>query len=777
MHPFRSDWQTGGFDDGFSRWATFIAPMKFAIGMGLMVAASAGAADSFEDYPAGKFDELATPAGVWTVGSGQAEIHRGHAKSGNQSLRWTGGAEQVLDLKLGEPLRKAGRVRFWSERWTARNPFKFRIEAAGVSGDFKEVWTGDRVVRVGGFLTRVEARLPLGTARLRFRGEAPANTGAMIDDFEVAEEKPMKLLAVDVEQPVVPVLRNKTINPVVGLRIATEGALKPLELEAVEVEMAGTSRPVDVAEVVLLSGSAGPDGEFGDPFGKPASAPTAVFVDDVSLEAGDNWFWVSVQLRPDADIDGLIDARVTRVKISGQVIEVVAGSPPGAQRIGVALRQRGDDGSKAYRIPGMVRTNRGTLIAVYDIRHRGGGDLPGDIDVGMSRSTDGGQTWEPMRTIMDMGDEARWNHDGVGDPSVLVDRVTGRIWVAALWSHGNRAWHGSGPGLEPEETGQLVLVSSDDDGRSWSEPVNITAQVKDPAWRLLLDGPGAGITMKDGTLVFPAQFRAADGVPWSTLIWSRDRGQSWHIGTGVKSNTTEAQLVELEEGVIMINCRDNRGGSRTVATSRDLGRTWQAHPTDRSALPESVCMASLLKWDVPGAGEHLFFSNPATTRGRHTMTVKVSRDHGLTWPEGLHTLYDRRAGAGYSCLAPADDEHLGILYEGQLEIYFLRIPVKELLDGTPAGALVPRAKKFHGARVPLNPFRRRPEHRFSRPSGLHAEAHREISLTAPDGDRMPTVGFSQSGWNPGLSPIPRATTGWNWNDSFLLRSGQSGVDS
>ncbi|MGA0846631.1 MAG: sialidase family protein, partial [Luteolibacter sp.] len=350
---------------------------------------------------------------------------------------------------------------------------------------------------------------------------------------------------------------------------------------------------------------------------------------------------------------------------------------------GIALRQHGDDGSKAYRIPGMVRTNQGSLIAVYDIRYTGGHDLPGDIDVGASRSTDGGQTWEPMQVAMDMG---RGAGDGVGDPCVFVDRVTGRIWIAALWSHGNRAWNGSGPGLEPDQTGQLVLVSSDDDGKTWSKPRNITKEVKDPAWRLLLDGPGAGITMQDGTLVFPAQYRAADGKPWSTLIWSKDRGETWKIGTGVKSDTTEAQLVELSPGEIMINCRDNRGGSRTVAVTRDLGQSWELHPTDRKALPESICMASLLKWDVPGMGEHLFFSNPATRSGRHTMTVKVSSDAGMTWPESLHTLYDIRSGAGYSCLAPADDQHLGVLYEGPVEIYFLRIPVKELLQPASSSA-------------------------------------------------------------------------------------------
>ena len=175
--------------------------------------------------------------------------------------------------------------------------------------------------------------------------------------------------------------------------------------------------------------------------------------------------------------------------------------------MGIAVRSGGDDGVHTYRIPGLATTNKGTLIGVYDIRRDKGRDLPGNIDVGMSRSTDGGLTWQPMRIIMDMGDDPKFNGEGIGDPSILVDRKTGTIWVSATWAHGNRSWNGSGPGLEPVETGQWIMVKSDDDGVNWSDPINITKQVKKPAWSFLLQGPGKGITMSDGTIVFPAQFQ------------------------------------------------------------------------------------------------------------------------------------------------------------------------------------------------------------------------------------------------------------------------------
>jgi len=679
--------------------------MQFGLIIGCLAAmwASVACADSFEDYPAGGFEMLKTRLGTWEAEAGHAEVHSGHAKEGRQSLRLVGGGSQQLVLELPGALEKPGRLSFWAERWTSKGPFEFRVDASTKTGGFAEIWNGDKQTRVGGFLTRVEVPLEAGVSKIRIRCTAPAASGMMMDLITIEEEKPMRLVEVDVEQPVVPVLVGKSLNPVLGLKIVTEGGLNPLALEAVEVSLEGTTRVVDVAEVSMVPGSADPSGGFSDPFDQVAAGETVAFSGKQQLVAGDNWLWVSVDLKDEADVDGLVDASISRLKISGELVELPVGSRVGAQRIGVALRQHGDDGSAAYRIPGLVRSKKGTLVAVYDVRYDHAGDLPADIDVGVSRSEDGGRSWKPMEVAMDMG-EGKGN--GVGDPCVFVDEVTGRIWIAALWSHGNRGWHGSGPGLEPEETGQLVMVWSDDDGLTWSEPRNITKEVKDPTWRLLLDGPGAGITMKDGTLVFPAQYRAADGKPWSTLIWSNDRGESWQIGSGVKSDTTEAQLVELDAGEIMINCRDNRGGSRTVAVTRDLGRSWEMHSTDRKALPESVCMASLLKWDIPGVGERLIFSNPATTRGRHTMTLKVSEDGGMTWPEHLHEIYDKRSGSGYSCLAPADDSHVGVLYEGPSEIYFLRVAVKDLIDGSKLDAFDPGSSAREEAPVALVPLPR-----------------------------------------------------------------------
>ena len=100
--------------------------------------------------------------------------------------------------------------------------------------------------------------------------------------------------------------------------------------------------------------------------------------------------------------------------------------------------------------------------------------------------------------------------------------------------------------------------------------------------------------MQDGTLVFPIQFIDSTRVPNAGIMYSKDRGETWKIHNYARTNTTEAQVAEVEPGVLMLNMRDNRGGSRAVATTKDLGKTWTEHPSSRKALQEPVCMASLI---------------------------------------------------------------------------------------------------------------------------------------------------------------------------------------
>ena len=407
------------------------------------------------------------------------------------------------------------------------------------------------------------------------------------------------------------------------------------------------------------------------------------------LLKGTNNFWVSIQMKPQASLQSKVSFTLPEALINNQPATIAwQGKAEAPRRVGIGVRQAGDDGSAAYRIPGLVTSNCGTLLGVYDIRYNSSVDLQEKVDIGVSRSTDKGQTWEPMRIAMTFGETGGLPHaqNGVGDPSILVDKKTNTIWIVAAWTHGmgnGRAWNNSMPGMTPDETAQLMLVKSEDDGKTWSQPINITSQVKHPSWYFLLQGPGRGISMQDGTLVFPIQFIDSTRIPNAGIMYSKDRGKTWHLHNLARTNTTEAQVAEIEPGTLMLNMRDNRGGSRAVAITKDLGKTWTEHPSSRKALQEPVCMASLLKVEAKDniTGKPLLlFSNPNTTRGRHHITIKASLDNGLTWSPSQQVLLDEGESWGYSCLTLIDKETIGILYESSVaHMTFQAVKITDLI--------------------------------------------------------------------------------------------------
>lgn len=420
---------------------------------------------------------------------------------------------------------------------------------------------------------------------------------------------------------------------------------------------------------------------------KPSSLIT--LKSNYKLFPGVNFFWISLQMKPKASLFTKISSKLCSVKIDGREAIFEEQSPKDIiHRMAVGVRHAGDDGSASFRIPGLVTTNHGTLLGVYDVRYNSSVDLQEYVDVGLSRSTDGGKTWEKMRLPLSFGEYGGMPaaQNGVGDPSILVDTKTNTIWIVAAWTHGmgnQRAWWSSHPGMDVNHTAQLVMSKSTDDGKTWSEPINITQQVKDPSWYFLLQGPGRGITMSDGTLVFPTQFIDSTRVPNAGIMYSKDQGKTWHMHNLARTNTTEAQVVEIEPGVLMLNMRDNRGGSRAVAITRDLGKTWTEHPSSRKALQEPVCMASLISvaaQDNVIGKDILLFSNPNTIKGRNHITIKASLDGGLTWPAEHQLMLDEAEGWGYTCLTMIDRETVGILYESSVaHMTFQAVKLKDLI--------------------------------------------------------------------------------------------------
>ena len=408
-----------------------------------------------------------------------------------------------------------------------------------------------------------------------------------------------------------------------------------------------------------------------------------------NLFPGVNFFWISLQMKTDASLHTKIVSDLRAVKVDGKELYCKFISPKAiTHRMAVGVRHAGNDGSASFRIPGLVTTNKGTLLGVYDVRYNSSVDLQEYVDVGLSRSTDGGKSWEKMRLPLSFGEYGGLPkaQNGVGDPSILVDTQTNTVWVVAAWTHGmgnQRAWWSSHSGMDINHTAQLVLAKSTDDGKTWSKPINITEQVKDPSWYFLLQGPGRGITMSDGTLVFPTQFIDSTRVPNAGIMYSKDRGKTWKMHNMARTNTTEAQVAEIEPGVLMLNMRDNRGGSRAIAITKDLGKTWTEHPSSRKALQEPVCMASLIHVDAKDNvlnKDLLLFSNPDTTKGRNHITIKTSLDKGLTWLPEHQIMLDEAEGWGYSCLTMIDKETIGILYESSVaHMTFQAVKLTDLL--------------------------------------------------------------------------------------------------
>ncbi len=330
----------------------------------------------------------------------------------------------------------------------------------------------------------------------------------------------------------------------------------------------------------------------------------------------------------------------------------------------------GEGGYHTYRIPSVLVTKKGTVLAFCEGRRKGTSDT-GDIDLVLRRSSDGGATWGPLQVAWDDAENT------CGNPCPVVDRDTGTIWL--LLTH-NLGRDSERQIVEEKSQGSRTawVSRSDDDGLTWSTPFEITKDVKKPDWTWFATGPGVGIQLKNGRLVVPCDCKYALGKKGSSLvILSDDHGKSWRAGGAVGDTFGESQVAELSDGRLMLNMRNMNSPRRErgVATSADGGLTWSEASYD-PALIEPVCQASLLH----GGPELLLFSNPASTKGRVQMTVRLSRDDGKTWPVSKE-LY---AGpSAYSCLAVLGDGQVGCLFEcGAKSAYeritFHRLPLASL---------------------------------------------------------------------------------------------------
>jgi arylsulfatase A-like enzyme len=370
VSPFRSD-----------RWETAEATSPGVILQAVQRAGFTG----FETPRTGVLTVAEFDGATWKAPLGHAEISAKLARTGRHCLHLMGGkhSEVVFALSSKHVGKKYAQLTFAAERWTRRTPFTFRVEASSTRGEWQEIYNGDQAVKVGRpYLNRVEIALPEGAQQFRMTCTSPPGTGILIDDMNLVEAKPMTVTRVAVIHQTAPVLIGQEKSPLLQLEIETEGSLSPRKLSAVEFALA--KGKTAIREVHFQGQTVEPDSSLS-------------FKVDLQLQPGTNVFPLTCELAPNASLDEFVSASCVSIQLDGkQTVKPEPAASSIRRRIGVAARQHGDDGVHTYRIPGITTTNAGTLIAVYDNRNRRGGDLPGDIDVGMSRSTDGGQTWEPM---------------------------------------------------------------------------------------------------------------------------------------------------------------------------------------------------------------------------------------------------------------------------------------------------------------------------------------------------------------------------------------------
>jgi len=489
-------------------------------------------------------------------------------------------------------------------------------------------------------------------------------------------------------QLVKPVLIRNEHNTLLRLTVMA-GKKSSVQVTSITVSLEGAS---DI-ESLQFYFSGGKTGFYRDkPFGRRMqAAKTIVFKGNAHLEPLDNHFWLSCRVKAGANLTHKVDASVTAVETSAGHSVPRDDTPKVRKRIGIALRKHWDDKVHTYRIPALATTPKGTLLCVYDMRRRKGRDLQEDIDIGLLRSTDGGQTWDKQQVIMDMGTYGGLPQEvnGCSDPGIIVDPATGEIFCFSVWMNGQAGKHqwsrgGSAPGFEIGKSAQFMMVRSKDDGKTWTKPKNMTREWKDPKWILYAPSPQQGIALKDGTLVMPTEGSDAKDRHFSNLLISRDHGKTWTVSTPASFGNTECQAVQLSDGSIMLNCRTASAlRLRTVAVTRDLGKTWKPHETNRKTLIEPICNGSLYRFDYRANGKTgsvLLFANPHSQKRRTHHSIQVSFDDGKTWPKKYRMLLDVGRGAGYPSLSRIDDKHVGIVYEGSgAHLVFEKISIDELL--------------------------------------------------------------------------------------------------
>jgi sialidase-1 len=331
----------------------------------------------------------------------------------------------------------------------------------------------------------------------------------------------------------------------------------------------------------------------------------------------------------------------------------------------IVIYESGEQGYHTYRIPALVVTGKGTLLAFCEGRKTSRSDH-GDIDLILRRSSDEGRTWDRQRIVYEEGGTEKIT---IGNPCAVVDKENGTVWLTFC-----------------RDNDRIFITHSADEGESWAKPREITKDVKEPEWGWYATGPGHGIQLQrgkyKGRLVIPCD--CGDSKGWgnwdqkgrSLVIYSDDHGKSWTHGDITDKGMNECEVVELEDGSLLLSMRNYRGPKlRAFAHSKDGGRTWSSsRHHDQVYCP--TCQASIQRYSwQPNIIVHCSPGGP----GRENMTVRLSYDEGQKW--SITKVLEEGPGA-YSDLAVLPDGQICCFFEddGYKRIVFSRFSLQWLTD-------------------------------------------------------------------------------------------------
>jgi len=330
-----------------------------------------------------------------------------------------------------------------------------------------------------------------------------------------------------------------------------------------------------------------------------------------------------------------------------------------------------------FRIPSLINTKAQTLLAIAEAR-QSQSDASNNTIV-LRRSTDKGITWQAIETV------AQPKGGSYNNPTIVETPNQTLILHFQHYPAGTHEYDIQ-PGHTGSKTVQTYQITSTDQGKSWSKPINFTAQIKHPDAHTLASGPGIGIVTTrgkhPGRIIIPYNQRV-DKRWFVNMAISDNNGKSWRQGKPVPASPeyqpNEVQVVELASGEILLNARNQAPDKfRLTALSQDQGETFDsAHPN--ADLPDPTCQASILRfaWPKDNRPGIIAFANPANQNSRTQGTIKFSLDEGQSW---VSSALLEKGSFQYSSMTMLTYDTLGILYEhvtnNQFQIRFRRLKIE-----------------------------------------------------------------------------------------------------